>query len=138
MFCFVLFDNYSKKNSWTSVSYKGAEKPLVKSYSLSETVANTFENKAQNSQAYVFVNPRKCNIQFLLIKTRVPEMRRIRVDTARMFLCNAKFPSWISKMSPFPELTFFYKSLIQKVERFLFSMCAYYQHLQDSSISFRL
>jgi hypothetical protein len=45
--CFVLFDNYSKKNSWTSVSYKGAEKSLVKSYFLSEAVANTFENKAQ-------------------------------------------------------------------------------------------
>lgn len=91
LFCLTITVK-KKKKSWTFVSYKGAEKPLVKSYFLSEAVANTFENKAQNSQAYVFVNPRKFNIQFLLIKTRVPEMRRRREDTARMFLCNAKFP----------------------------------------------
>lgn len=60
----------------------------------------------------------------LLTKTWMPEMRKRRVDTTRMSLCAVKFPSWISKILPLPELKFFYMRLFKKFERFfLFPVC---------------
>lgn len=50
----------------------------------------------------------------LLTKTWMPEMRKRRVETARMSWCDVKFPSRFSKIPPLPELKFFYE-VVQEV-----------------------
>lgn len=119
------------KISGTSISYKDAENPLrgKRSFIFQVRLWHT-PLKIKLMVLKLMVLPILANAVLgfhskLLTKTWMPEMRKRRVDTTRMSLCDVKFPSWFSKMPPLPELKFFYMRLFKKFERIFYSQCVH-------------